>query len=479
MNSRLPAAFVPLALVLLAAAAPASASPLAGSSYRLVDLGSLGGLHSCANAINNKGDVVGVSTLEGEQGRHAVLWSGDELIDLGALAGFPASDAIGISDAGNIVGEAWIPRGPMDQKRAVTWNAHKASALAIARADAPGGAAYDVNDAGLAVGRALVNDPGTRSGARASLLEQGRISLVPAADLPEKGGVLTPELATAVNQGGTVVGAARVMRDGVPLRRAFRYAHGKVTDPLLAFDRESASWAIDVNNAGDLAVQRVIPGDGMGEGKGTWQAVIVKGEKVTLVEPLADYANSEIRALNAKGDAVGYSWNRTGGTVPMIVSGGRSLNPNELLNAPSEWKIVLLTDINDAGQVVGVAMKGEETHAIRLDPGPSSALATNAPGVATDAPSFTTAFAGARPNPAMGASTQFAFTLAAKGEVEVTLTNVQGRRVRTLRGEFEAGPNALAWDGRDDSGARVGAGVLFARFAGGGTHDTKKVTIAN
>ncbi len=471
MSPRLSAAFVSLSFLVLAA-------PSFGSeSYRLVDLGSLGGSHSCANAINNKGDIAGVSTLKGEAARHAVLWSGEKLTDLGTLDGFPCSDAIGISDAGFIVGEAYVPGGPMDQKRAVSWTAGKASALAIARTETPGGAAYDVNDAGIAVGRAVTGDPATRSGARASLLEAGKLTIIPQFAIG-KAGTSTPEVATAVNRAGIVVGGSRASMDGLVVRRPFRFSKGVGTDPLLAFDPVSPSWAIDVNNAGDIAVQRIV-GEA-DDSKGTWQPLIVKGEKVTVIAPLAGFANAEIRALNARGDAVGYSWNATGGTVPMIVKGGRSINPNEVLTAPSEWKVVLLTDLNDAGQVVGVATRGEETHAIRLDPGPSTGLSSGVTDVVTDTPTWTTAFAGARPNPSTRAlGTQFAFTLASRGSVRITLTNVQGRSVRTLSGDFEAGPSMLLWDGRDDAGAAVGSGVVFARFFGGGIHDTRKVILQN
>ena len=195
----------------------------------------------------------------------------------------------------------------------------------------------------------------------------------------------------------------------------------------------------------------------------------------------AQLHNLELRAINKKGDAVGYSWNATGGTIPTIYVDGVSINPNKALTAPSEWNIVLLTDLNDAGQIVGVARNGEETHAILLEPSNGDVAAVNASEslVAAVTPTWTTAFAGARPNPVQAsAGAQFAFTLAQPGEVTIRLTNVQGRRVRTLSADFEAGPSVLAWDGRDDNGARVGSGVLFARFVGLGTAATRKVVIA-
>jgi len=314
------------------------------------------------------------------------------------------------------------------------------------------------------------------------MLDKGNVSLVPAFDLPDNGGRVTPEVAMGVNKGGTVIGAARAMIGDKPLRRPFVYRNGVASDPIYAFDRVNPAWATDINDAGDLVLLRVITKTGEADNKGTWQSLIVKNGKITEVPPLDGLANAELRAINARGDAVGYSWNPTGGTVPMVYTKGVSIDPNKALTAPTEWKIVLLTDINDAGQVIGVAAKGDETHAVRLDPVGNSQVALDgdpdAPKMTTQA--WTTAFAGPRPNPAtssMGA--QFAFTLARQGAVTVQLSNVQGRIVRTLNGDFEAGPSALLWDGRDDNGARVGSGVFFARFTGLGVAATRKVVIAD
>ena len=467
-----------LALSLLLACSVTGAA--SAQTWRMTDLGTLGGPHSSANAINNKGDVVGTSRLEGDKISHAVLWSKDKMIDLGTLGDYPSSEAIGISDAGNIVGEAWVPYAAMEKKRAITWNANKASVLGIANADLPGGAAYRVNDVGLAVGRAFLKDPGTRSGARATLLDKGQVSLVPAFDLPGNAGRVTPEVAMAVNKGGTVVGAARAMLGDKALRRPFLYKGGVTIDPVFEFDHVNPIWANDVNDAGDVLLVRVT-GRTEVDIRGTFQSLIVKNGKVTEVPMIEGLSNGELRAINARGDAVGYGWNKTGGTVPMIYTKGVSLDANKVLAAPTEWKIVLLTDINDAGQITGVASKGDETHAVRLDPVGNGQVALNGD---PDAPvlikaEWKTAFAGARPNPvtsSMGA--QFAFTLAQPGDVTITLTNVQGRNVRTLRGGFEAGPSTLVWDGRDDNGSRMGSGVYFARFVGLGTAATRKVVIA-
>ena len=67
------------------------------------------------------------------------------------------------------------------------------------------------------------------------------------------------------------------------------------------------------------------------------------------------------------------------------------------------------------------------------------------------------------PNPTTGA---LAFTIGVTGDgrVSVALFDVRGRLVRALfDGELPAGPAEFAWDGRDDAGARVAAGVYFVR----------------
>lgn len=58
---------------------------------------------------------------------------------------------------------------------------------------------------------------------------------------------------------------------------------------------------------------------------------------------------------------------------------------------------------------------------------------------------------------------RLAFRLPRAGPAEITLHDLLGRRVRTLRrGPSEAGAHEVAWDGRDEEGRPVPAGVLLA-----------------
>ncbi|HET7224583.1 MAG TPA: FlgD immunoglobulin-like domain containing protein [Candidatus Eisenbacteria bacterium] len=72
------------------------------------------------------------------------------------------------------------------------------------------------------------------------------------------------------------------------------------------------------------------------------------------------------------------------------------------------------------------------------------------------------------PNPA-AVLTHMSFTLARAGRVRLRIYGLDGERVRTLvDGDRPAGLNAASWDGRDDHGRAVDAGVYFCRLDGFG-----------
>ena len=73
-----------------------------------------------------------------------------------------------------------------------------------------------------------------------------------------------------------------------------------------------------------------------------------------------------------------------------------------------------------------------------------------------------------RPNPSNGPAT-LGFTLPHAGRARLELLDVGGRRVRTLiAGTLAAGPQSATWDGRDDSGQQLPAGLYWARLEADG-----------
>ena len=69
------------------------------------DLGTLGGTFVPFDWMNNRGQVVGTSTLPGDQTYHPFLWDNGKLKDLGTLGGMNG-DAEWISDSGLVAGRA-------------------------------------------------------------------------------------------------------------------------------------------------------------------------------------------------------------------------------------------------------------------------------------------------------------------------------------------------------------------------------------
>ena len=72
------------------------------------DLGSLGGSFATAEWINDLGDVIGFSFTEGDELLHAFLWKHGVLTDLGTVDGDISSNAFGINNQGQVVGQSWF-----------------------------------------------------------------------------------------------------------------------------------------------------------------------------------------------------------------------------------------------------------------------------------------------------------------------------------------------------------------------------------
>ena len=84
-----------------------------------------------------------------------------------------------------------------------------------------------------------------------------------------------------------------------------------------------------------------------------------------------------------------------------------------------------------------------------------------------------------RPRPAVtrGATT-LSLELTASARATVVVYDAAGRRVRLLAdGELGAGAHAIAWDGRDQRGAAVPAGVYFVRAAAGEERSEQRLVV--
>ena len=97
------------------------------------------------------------------------------------------------------------------------------------------------------------------------------------------------------------------------------------------------------------------------------------------------------------------------------------------------------------------------------------------PGVSSPEIPADFSFGGVYPNP-FSAEAAIRFTLPSSGRVSVTIYDMSGRVVRTLTDtEMSAAEHTLMWDGLDQQGSSVGAGVYFCRLQACGETVTQKM----
>jgi probable HAF family extracellular repeat protein len=126
------------------------------------DLGNLGGaFNNVANAINNRGQVVGASDLAGDNTGHAFLWQEGVMADLGTVTGDFSSVAFGINNNGQVVGQSC--NSDFSVCGAFLW---QAGAMTDLNTLIPAGSSLsvisgdDINDRGEIIGIALDQSTG-------------------------------------------------------------------------------------------------------------------------------------------------------------------------------------------------------------------------------------------------------------------------------------------------------------------------------
>jgi len=86
------------------------------------------------------------------------------------------------------------------------------------------------------------------------------------------------------------------------------------------------------------------------------------------------------------------------------------------------------------------------------------------------------------PNPlpaaALKHATSISFLLPGSGHIELKVFNILGAEIRTLlKGFYPAGPSMIVWDGADELGRPVAAGVYFYRLQAGAFAATRKLLV--
>lgn len=155
----------------------------------------------------------------------------------------------------------------------------------------------------------------------------------------------------------------------------------------------------------------------------------------------------------------------------LYAPGGGALSPGDLtLEIP-------LRRVWDAGQDIGdfgiSHLVLADTQGRPLDPAP-------APSVMEESDHGTGLglfLAATAPNPSADV-TRIEYVLESSGEVTLIIFDASGRRVRDLWSGWQmAGGHTISWDGRDEAGAPVPAGVYFVQLRGSSAQDSGKILV--
>lgn len=356
--------------------------------YSVQNLGTLGGVFgSRAASINDIGWVAGEANLTGDMEEHAALWRDGKITDLGTLGGsnsnvfFPVKNNVGLiagfaqTSTVDPLGENFCTfictpsgacQGSDHSCRGFTWRNDVMEPLGTLGGN--NSAAFGVNNRGLVVGTAenTTQDPNCIPPQvldyEAVTWQRGSIHQLPA--FPGDAAAA----AIAVNDNDQIVGTSGMCGSGLGIGGIFLHAvlwnNGSVTD-LGNLGGVVNNVAYAINNGGQIAGASDLAGDNTGHAF-LWQ----NGGAMTDLGTLPGDFSSMAFGINNNGQVVGLSCDQSGNCRAFLWQDGAMTDLNALTPADSSLYLVLATDINARGEIVGtgVDMSSGETLAFLAVP---------------------------------------------------------------------------------------------------------------
>jgi probable HAF family extracellular repeat protein len=322
----------------------------------LTDLGSLPGVNnSQASGINDAGLIVGLSQygvvdplINFPAGR-AVLWNNHGITDLGTLGGYE-SNGISVNNAGEVIGFSTID-GPPDPYSFLVASIHPfiwrngimQDIGTLGGPDALPGFAPKLS--GAVVGFSFIDSiPNPTTGVptlHPFLWRNGHMR-----DIGSLGGTLCCSDALVANSSGQVASDSTLVGD--VSSHPFLWDRGRLTD-LGTFGGDNG-FVHNVNDKGEVVGYADFPGDQVHD------AFLWKHGRMIDLGKLG--ITSAAHAINNNGQIVGGSFIDDTGNIRAFVweNGGPMVDLNDLIPADSPLTLSVAWNINESGTITGVGV---------------------------------------------------------------------------------------------------------------------------
>jgi probable HAF family extracellular repeat protein len=344
----------------------------AQAHYRLTNLASLGGTSSNGKSINDRAWISGRSNLAGNHTRHATLWRGASLTDLGTLGGpnsavvWPVKNVTGIvsgiaqTSAPDPLGEQWscsffFPGATATGHQCLGFRWRNGLMTALPTLGGTNGFAAGTNNRGQTVGWAenTVHDPSCVPPQvlqfRAVLWDanNGATELAPL-----QGDSVSA--ATAINDRGQAVGISGICDIAVgefSAIHAVRWDNGTVRD-LGNIGGDAWNTPTAINERGDVVgFANISPGSALNEHAFLWTSAA----GIRDLGALPGDTTSDANGINNAGLVVGDSCASDGTCRGFVWQNGAMTNLQDLIASGDDDFIISANDIDDDGRITGQA----------------------------------------------------------------------------------------------------------------------------
>ena len=314
---------------------------------RMKDVGTLGGTFSVTLGVNDKDESVGISLLSGDEKIHGFVTQNGKMRDFGRL-GLDFSVASGINNSGIAIGTALTQDG---DPKAVLWKDGKLKP-AVTLKDFPATVGCAINDSGSL---AII---GFNEGENAFgfLVQNGKAQLLP-----------------SVSKGGSVFTDA-INADSVVGGECFRYV-GETFECVATLWKKGRPEALPLLEGYPCTVLDAInaKGDAVGVAYSPTEEDCGEGSRLRLrfsmlKHSLATAEDQSIKMLNLEDAQYLLSLNKSEIPHAFLYRNGKTVDLNKVVSNGAGWIFIEATGINDRGDITVIGIKGRQVRAVVLTP---------------------------------------------------------------------------------------------------------------